>query len=134
LQTRLTAEWLLLQRDRCHSVPAVLKRKHYFRGNKEKQGKTEQREAEFVLDLKFKEINRNGINTRHTKTSSNSPPSYWVLSFPSVTHHLAKGTELALPNPCPKHTGGFGSLDNTPNDFSALLHCGDYNPEAVGRA
>lgn len=134
MQTHLIVEWLLLQQDRCHSVPAVLKRKHCFRGKKEEQEKAEQIEAEFGFDLKFKEISRNYTNTRHFETPSNLPPSYWVLSCPSVTLSFEKRYSCCTYKPLPEHTGGFGSLDKKSSYFKALLHCRDYNPEAMGRA
>lgn len=56
-------------------------KKALFQSEEKEQKK--QREAELVLNFKFKEVRRNDINTMCNKTFSNPPPSYWVLSFHS---------------------------------------------------
>lgn len=68
-------------------------------------------------------------------------PKHLPIYYPAIGSCLAlllpillrKGTHAELTNPCPEHTEGFGSLDKNSGYFKALLHCRDYNSEAMGR-
>jgi len=72
------------------------------------------------------------MNTMNNKILSNTPLSYWVLSFPffSVWSMLAiilrKGTKVALTNPCLEHTEGFRNLGKAANYFNTLLHWSNF--------
>lgn len=103
-------------------------KKALFQSEEKEQKK--QREAELVLNFKFKEVRRNDVNTMCNIFQSTTKLLGLVFPFFSIWCTVSilqrNGREVALTNPCPSHSQYFGNPDQAANYFSTLLHCGKF--------